>query len=68
MPFTHSQKRELDITDLSQYVMASGSNIPLDKASFELRIVPKIVEQLRELMKDSIERTIERDLLSRGEL
>jgi hypothetical protein len=33
--------------------MASNSNIPLDKASFESIIVSKIVEQLRELLKIS---------------
>ena len=50
MPFTRNQKRELGITDLNQYAMAGTSNVPFDEISFEARIIPKIVEQLRGLM------------------
>jgi hypothetical protein len=59
MPFTPSQMRLFGITDLSQYAMAFSSNISLNEASLESIMDSKFVEQLRELIEDSIARTIE---------
>jgi hypothetical protein len=63
MPFTHSKKSE---PDLSQYITAFTNNIPLDKAFFKLKTVPKIMKQLRELMEDSVDKTVRRALDSQG--
>jgi hypothetical protein len=35
--------------------MGGISNVPLDKASFEAIIIPKIVQQFRELMEEVID-------------
>jgi hypothetical protein len=55
MPFTRNQKRELGITDLNQYAMVGTSNVSFDEVSFEAKIIPKIVEQLRGLMEEVID-------------
>lgn len=46
--------------------MASNSNVPLDEALFESRIMPKIIEQLRELIEDSVQRTVDQGLNNLG--
>jgi hypothetical protein len=61
------KKKQLGITDLSQYAMAFNTNVPLDEALFESRIMPKIIEQLRELIEDSVQRIVDRALGYRKE-
>ena len=55
MPFTRNQKRELGITDLNQYTKVGTSNVSFDEVSFEAKIIPKIVEQLKGLMEEVID-------------
>lgn len=53
MPYTRSKNREVCISDLSEYAIASSSNPRQEEASLDSRFDSTFLEQLKELVNNS---------------